>query len=416
MAKKASGAKSGARAGGTGGTGSRGSSRRSTKAKGGGDESELEPESAPIEVPRPRPLSEIVGHARALATLGSAFGSGRLHHAWIFAGPKGVGKFTAALGFAAAALDPTARVGKDGVPTADPMSRVQQMLRSGTHPDFHVVVKELARFSNDKSVRDQKLRNIPVDVLKHHVILPIELSATLSEGGRASKVFIIDEAEKIDLTGQNQLLKTLEEPAPGSLLILVTSAEESLLPTVRSRCQRVGFSPLSADEMGRWMHTSETFERLGGRELDARTLEWMLSIASGSPGMLVDSLVRGMAEWGPKLVPMLDRAVRGEYVLELGPAMAGIADQLAVAEAERNANASKETANRDAGRIMLRIASERVRQSLRARGGDPEGLERGTRAIDAIVEAERLIDRNVNTVFVMESAVVGLVGAMGRGR
>lgn len=409
MAKKATGAGAGGKAGGSG---TRAPSKRSTKAKGGSGEGEVEPQPAPIEVPRPRGLSEVVGHERAIGTLGSAFGSGRLHHAWTFAGPKGVGKMTAALGFAAAALDPTTQIGKDGMPRADAASRVQGLLRAGTHPDFHVVVKELARFSDDSKIRDQKLRNIPLDVVKQRVIGPIELSATLREGGLASKVFLIDEAELIDDRGQNQLLKTLEEPPAGSLLILVTSAEERLLATVRSRCQRVGFAPLSEEEMRRWMGTSEHFERAGGRGLDARALEWMLSIADGSPGMMVEMLERGVAEWGPRLMPMLDRVVAGEYVFELGPAMAGIADQLATAEVERNTNASKETANRDAGRLLLRIASERVRQSLRARSNDSRQLERGAEALDSIREAESFIARNVSPVFVMESVVVALAGAM----
>lgn len=413
MAKKASGAKSGAKAGGAG---SRAPSKRSTKAKGASGEVELEPQPAPIEVPRPRELSEMVGHERAIGTLGAAFGSGRLHHAWIFAGPKGVGKMTAALGFAAAALDPTTKIGKDGIPRSDAASRVQGLLRAGTHPDFHVVVKELALFSDDSKIRDRKLTNIPLDVVKQHVLGPIELSATLREGGLASKVFLIDEAELMDERGQNQLLKTLEEPPAGSLLILVTSAEERLLTTVRSRCQRVGFAPLSAEEMGRWMGTSEAFERAGGRGLDARTLEWLLSIADGSPGMMIEMLERGVAEWGPRLVPMLDRVVAGEYVFELGPSMAGIADQLATAEVARKVNASKETANRDAGRLLLRIASERVRQSLRARSNDSRQMERGAEAIDSIREAESFIGRNVNPVFVMESVVVAMAGAMNPSR
>lgn len=342
--------------------------------------------------------------------MGTAFSSGRLHHAWIFSGPKGVGKFTAALGFAAAALDPTTRVGKDGVPTPDPESRVQGMLRAGTHPDFHVVVKEFARFSDDSKVRDAKLRTFPVDVIKTHLIEPIELSATLREGGLASKVFIVDEAELIDTPGQNQLLKTLEEPPAGALLILVTSAEERLAPTVRSRCQRVGFSVLDAEEMRRWMAGSEALAAGGGVEGAMR--DWVLSIAGGSPGRMMDALERGITEWGPMILPMLERAESGAFVVELGPALAELSERLAVADVARHANASKEQANRDAGRLLLHILAERVRQLMRRGPADAAQLERAAAAIDALREAELHLDRNVGAVFVMESAAIGLASAM----
>ncbi len=395
---------------------SRAPAKRSTKAKGKAGDGESESEPVPIEVPRPRPLNEMIGHRRAVGAMGTAFSSGRLHHAWIFAGPKGVGKFTAALGFAAAALDPTTKIGKDGVPTPDPRSRVQQMLTAGTHPDLHVVVKEFARFSANSKIREAKLRNIPLDVIKHHLIEPIELSSTLNEGGLASKVFIVDEAELIDPAGQNTLLKTLEEPPAGSLLILVTSAEERLLPTVRSRCQRVGFTPLSADDMRMWMESGDAFAEAGGRDVDPVIGDWMLSIAGGSPGRMIDTLGRGMAEWGPMLAPMLDQAVAGTFVAELGPSMAELAERLAVADVARNENASKEQANREAGRLLLHIVAERVRQSMGREPSDAGRFERAASAIEALQEAERYIDCNVHSLFVMESAVVGLTQAMSGAR
>ncbi|QYK48561.1 MAG: hypothetical protein KF838_01605 [Phycisphaeraceae bacterium] len=408
MAKKASG--SGASAGASRAAPKAGA-KRASRGRGGDAEQEL----AAIVVPRPRPLDELIGQERAISVLGAAFTTGRLHHAWIFAGPKGVGKFMAALGFAAAALDPTTRVGEDGVPRPDPESRVQRLLRAGTHPDFHVIVKELAKFSEDREVRERKQTTIPTGVTKEYLIDPIEISATLHEGGLASKVFIVDEAELMDPRGQNQLLKTLEEPPEGSLLILVTSVEERLLPTVRSRCQRVGFGPLSDEALSAWMRGSEEFASASAG-VDQRTMEWLLRVADGSPGVLMGGLACGMGEWGPRILPMLERVMSGEFVVELGPAMASIADEIAAAHVSANPNASKEQANKDAGRLVLSVAAEGLRWRVRSVEGGAQRLERVCDAVDVIREADRLMDANVSLAFLMESTVVGITRAMSMSR
>lgn len=408
MAKRA--ASTGTGRAGAKGAGSKGVAKRASRTRpdeGG----EQQPAPAPIQIPRPRPLSELIGQDRAVATMAAAFASGRLHHAWIFSGPKGVGKFTAALGFAAAALDPTTRVGKDGVPIPDSQSRVQKLLQAGTHPDLHVVVKELAKFSNDSEVRKLKLATFPVDVLKEHLIGPIEISATLNEGGLATKAFIVDEADLMKHAAQNQLLKTLEEPPAGSVLILVTDAEEALLPTVRSRCQRVTFAPLDSASMERWLRSRPD---LG---LSRDDVEWLSCIGAGSPGEIEHACLRGIPAWRGTLGPLLDRAVAGHYEPALGPAMHKLAEEWAKADVEKNPNASKETANRVAGRIVLRFVAERLRRRLRdesARAAAP--LDRLTDAIDAVDEAELMLDANVNGLFVMEAASVGVARVLGHSR
>ena len=78
----------------------------------------------------------------------SAVKSGRVHHAWVFAGPKGVGKYTTAVEFAKILLDPQAGVNLAGEIEADPDGRTSVMIDAGTHPDLHVIHKELALFSD----------------------------------------------------------------------------------------------------------------------------------------------------------------------------------------------------------------------------------------------------------------------------
>lgn len=395
------------------GKASKASSRAPAKRAGRalGEPIEVAPAPSPIEIPRPGPLSAVIGQDRAIATLASAFRSGRLHHAWIFHGPPGVGKMTTALAFAAAALDPDTKIGRDGVPAPDPGSEVQRLLARGAHPDLHVVVKELARFHEDASVRTKKLATIPKEIIERHVIEPMQLAPTIREHGLAGKVFIVDEAEIMDRSlshapVQNALLKTLEEPPEGALLILVTSSEERLLPTIRSRCQRVSFSPLSEQQMAAWLRTRPDVQA------EPEDRAWLLAYAEGSPGEFLRAAERGIASWRTSLEPLIRRAIQGEFVLELGKVMHDLGEGWAKEEVDRNANASKETANRVGARLVLRIVCDRLRRELRervAKGRDPEPV---MDALEAVREAEGFIASNVSGLFVMEGVASGVASAM----
>lgn len=390
------------------------SARAAGRAKGAKGHAEDDLAPAPIRIPIPGPLSAILGQPRALSTLITAFTSGRLHHAWIFHGPKGVGKMTTALAFARAALDPTTTIAPSGLPEPDPASDVQRMLSSGTHPDLHVIVKEYARFHEDRAVRDKKLATIPKEVIEEHLIDPIMLAPAIRDHGLVSKVFIIDEAELLDrhlshAPVQNAILKTLEEPPPGSLVILVTSSEERLLPTIRSRCQRVAFAPLESQDMQRWLATRPEIS------LPSDERDWLMEYAAGSPGAMLSAIERGMGAWRLALGPALDRVVRGEFPTELGKVLYDLSEGWAKEEVERNRNASKETANRVGTRLVLKVVADRLRKELRRLAASPETAERAERfahAIDAIREAERFVDSNVNVQFVMEGVVVQLAASL----
>jgi DNA polymerase-3 subunit delta' len=361
------------------------------------------PESLPLLYKPPVPLSSILGQERAIETLRKSMNAGRIHHAWIFHGPPGVGKFTAALAFAAILLDPTSEPNFGGDIEPDPESRTQQMLRAGAHPDLNVVVKELALYSRESEIRKRKLTNIPNEVVKEFFVEPATRTTQSAAGARAQKVFIIDEAELLDPTAQNTILKTLEEPPPGTVLILVTSAEHMLLATTRSRCQRVGFVSLDDKSMRSWLKAS-------GAEIGADELAWLLSFARGSPGRLLNAHQGGLHQWYTTLAPMLEATVQGRYTLELGPTMHQLVDQWARAYVERaeeaNQNASKEAANRAATEEMFRLVADFVLRAMRtgAEGGAAGGVlpEPAAAAIDAIREAEARGDANVNGLFVLE--------------
>jgi len=367
----------------------------------GPQEIKLDSKAERIAVPPALPMSDIMGHAVPKRVLNDAMASGRVHHCWIFQGPQGVGKFTSAVAFAALLLDPTTARDFSGAFAADPDSVVQRLLRSGSHPDLHVIVKELARFSADKTIRDSKQKNIPMAVAEEFLLDPASRAANLHGGAFASKVFLVDEAELLARGGdrtQGVLLKMLEEPPAGTVFILCTTAEDLLLPTIRSRSQRVSFALLSDREMQRWVASRTQLP--AGPEAD-----WLVSFAAGSPGVLEAAQTGRLYTWWERLAPMLRALDAGEFRPELAGAMWECADGWATAWVEKHPHSSKESANRDGADWIFRLLAWWNRPSLFTKPLLAAGR------IDAIRGAERRLDANVNGLFVMEELAGRLSGA-----
>jgi DNA polymerase-3 subunit delta' len=358
--------------------------------------------------PRPPSLADILGQERALALLRAAVSSGRIHHAWIFVGPRGVGKRTAAEAFAALILDPTSAPNLTGEIEPQEGSPTQRLIAQGTHPDLHIIHKELARYHDNKQIRERKLRTIPKEVVEQHLLRPVALAPTIPPGAMAGKVFIIDEAELLDRSTsnapvQNSMLKTLEEPPPGTVIILVTCAEELLLPTIRSRCQRIVFTPLPPEAMERWC--SRAFPDLKGPER-----QWVLSYAQGSPGRAAVAVAEGYYQWHTTLDPMLSDAERGRYSPALGQSLAAIIDKWAKERASADAGASKEAANHAVASALLSLLAERWQGLLRraAQAGSEAALRRALAGLDAIDRAERHITASVAIPGAMENLAAHL--------
>ncbi|MEO0513186.1 MAG: hypothetical protein AAF108_09875 [Planctomycetota bacterium] len=364
--------------------------------------------------PPPIPLTEIVGHAKPVSILARAVASGRLHHAWIFHGPRGVGKRTTALAFAAALLDPTTEPDPAGLPRPDPASPVAGLLAAGAHPDLHLITKELARYSDDKRIRDAKLASIPKDVIDTRLIQRIPLAPSVTVHGVASRVFIVDEAELLDRSPtnapvQNALLKTLEEPPPGAVLILVTESEDRLLPTIRSRCQRVAFTPLSAQELDAWA------ERPGSLPERWQTLEpggrsFLLSFASGSPGLLLEAVSAELDRWHRTIEPMLDRTLEGQVPATFGKSLTDLVNTWAETRASADKNRSKAAATARGAELAVRVIAASISGRLRhaVARGDRADAEHLAASLNAINTARERQGSAVALAFVMEGLVADL--------
>ncbi len=183
------------------------------------------------------PFSEIIGQERALDGLKAALRRGALHHAYLFAGPEGVGKATAARLLAQAAncegssLDPCGE--------CPPCRKIAR----GVHPDVIVLSEErtMAKAGRwePKSGRAPS-KDIVVDQIRD--LVDHRLALRRFEGRH--RFVIVDPADAMNVQAQNALLKTLEEPPDETTLVLVAAQADSLLPTIRSRCLRVAFVPL----------------------------------------------------------------------------------------------------------------------------------------------------------------------------
>jgi DNA polymerase III subunit delta' len=155
----------------------------------------------------------------------------RLPHALLFAGPAGVGKYRFALALAHYLM---CNSPVDGMPCGS--CRQCGFNKAATHPDLKLIAPE------------EKGKQIKVDQIRELVGFVCQTS---QQGG--SKVIILSPAESMNINAANALLKSLEEPTPGTLMILLTHAPSQLLATIRSRCQSMVFPVPASEQAMRWL-------------------------------------------------------------------------------------------------------------------------------------------------------------------
>ena len=248
----------------------------------------------------------IVGQGRAIEQFGSAWASRKIHHAWLIAGPKGVGKATFARAAARRILAEAAGPAFDlpGVETP-PDHPIVKLIEAGSHPDM----RWLERLPKERG--DGLARNISVGQVRSLSEL-FDLSPALSDW----RVAVIDTVDELEPSGANALLKMLEEPPANCLFLLVSHAPGRLLPTIRSRCRRLDFQPLDDAAM-----TSVLEEQ--APSLSEAERQRIISMSFGSAGRALAFAELELAKLEDAALAILRQgdptnARRSELALELG--------------------------------------------------------------------------------------------------
>src|SRR5262245_5124592 len=200
--------------------------------------------------------SQILGHADRIESFRQIVARNRLAHAYLFVGPPGVGKRRFAQELAKALLCEAPRASSlDACDHCDACHLVD----AGTHPDLFAVA------------RPEDKNEMPIEVMKE-LCRNFSLKTARGHG----KIGILDDADDLNEESANCFLKTLEEPPPNSLFILVGTSIDRQLATIKSRCHMVRFAPLS-DE-----HVKTLLQRQGVD--DAAMLARLVRLSAGSPG------------------------------------------------------------------------------------------------------------------------------------
>lgn len=201
-------------------------------------------------------LRDVVGQDSALRMLLGARARGRVPAAYLFAGEQGIGKRFTALNFAKAlnCQNPVDR----GFPDACEECPSCLKVNAGTHPDVTVIELEPGS-----------------DQIKVEQIRKLEEALAFKPYEAGTKVAVVDDAEAMNINAANAFLKTLEEPSPESLIILVSSSPDRLPETVRSRCSRVNFAPLGPADC----------EKVMRRFRQGKDIPVLVRLSMGRPGL-----------------------------------------------------------------------------------------------------------------------------------
>lgn len=212
----------------------------------------------------------LIGNEAARSALLAAMGSGALHHAWLIAGPEGVGKGrfarAAALRMLAEAGDPGAL--RSGIEIS-PDSRTAHLVAAGSHPDY----RELVRLPKDADKPDENLAR-SITIAQVRTLQPLfATKPSLSP----RRVVVIDAIDDLERAGANALLKNLEEPPAGTIFLLVSHSPGRLLPTIRSRCRLLRFEKLDDADVASVLRAE--LPQATASEVDA-----LVRAGEGSPG------------------------------------------------------------------------------------------------------------------------------------
>jgi len=330
------------------------------------------------------PFAHVAAQESAVRILTHALERDRVAHAYLFEGPSGVGKERAALTLAAALLCPEARrIGNDCT------CHTCERIRAGKHPDVRVI-----------RPRDEGDRNLQVEFIRSEILpftkfAPFEAQVACLIFPEADVSFPIQHAG-----AANALLKTLEEPRARVTFLLLSERPDRLLPTIRSRCQRVCFRPLPAATLAQILTERGISEavRPHAIALSQGRADRALALAEG------DTLQRLV-----DLVLRIDAAVAAAQPGDL----LDLARELADADDLDALLAALALFYRDVAQVALQVhvgpvgLSFESQEALLATRAAQLGATHAAERVAAISATQEAIERNANTETALDSLLLG---------
>jgi DNA polymerase III delta' subunit len=316
-------------------------------------------------------LQQIFCQDKAISALQRAFGAGKMAHAYIFAGPDGVGRAATAKAWGKMLLCQK-RVEKktpEGVFFDSCGTCPSCLLFDGDgHPDFVSIYKELRPFTRKGKEKKGFPVDLPIDVVREFLIEKIANRPQMGEFA----VYVVHEAEKLNDSGQNALLKTLEEPPGFCVVILLCSKTEWLLPTIYSRCQTIRFGPIDRE------HILAVLKRQGVAESAAA---YWAGFCEGSLGQALMWATLDCGDKGGKSVYDIKKELiekLGHFQLadtiELAEWLGQSAKQISAALGKVSVEVSTTDLNRRGQKLMIQMILWAVSDAMRVLLGMEEGL------------------------------------------
>ncbi len=288
--------------------------------------------------PHPSSTWNLFGQEQAEAELAKSLHDGRMAHAWLLHGPRGIGKATLAYRLARALLSAEGpAAGTLDIEENDPAVR---RVAANTDPRLRILRRE----------PDPKTKRMAT-AIRVEAARGLEEFFHLSALAGGWRIAVVDAAEEMNPAAANSLLKILEEPPPNALLLLVSHAPHRLLPTIRSRCRRLALRSL---EDSAFRQALQAASDIAGRDVDT-----LMRVAGGSVGEALrlhaggsEAAIRKMEELLDGL-PNLKRDLLAELVDDLTAKGAEEIRESAVAAAERRlANLALQAAGRGQGGLQ----------------------------------------------------------------
>ena len=301
--------------------------------------------------PGPRNTRKVYGHDGAKREFLEAYLAGRLHHAWLITGPRGIGKATLAWQFTkfllhAAGMRDDPQTGDGGACSLDVPGdhAIARRIAAGSE----LTVMGIERSRSPKSGRMRRI--IPVEDIRE---LQSFFSLTSADG--LPLVAVVDSPDEMERHAANAMLKLLEEPPNNAYLFLVSHSPARLLPTIRSRCRRLTCRPLSAKDMAMALE-QQALEDAG----DNRTL---INLSEGSVGMAVE-LADG------------DGLQLHARIIELFAGAPGI-DRTGMKKLAEGFDGGKPEIDFEFGLMMMALSVARLARASASGGADPAASSEG---------------------------------------